>query len=724
MGGKMVDNRWGAAGIPLLPHTLRNHWQSEPLPLWITAEFNLPAGSTFSALGTAVWETSATKSLTDRQRNFLLNLVQTRRTEIQSIPVFTSSIPYWLDVRDLPFSTRTRNCLLIGNLLRDADRISTLTFRDLFEIRSMGVVSVLEFACMVEALLDRSVNAVEPRSSLGEKEILEVVAEPWADQVGPSDPRFSDLLPPLPCATVLEMLDALTASPEIDTAPMVQLATNLPELRRRLAKIEELSLEEQLSTFLQALSRFEGERLRALIDRFGWGGEKPITLEEAGQRLGITRERLRQLQEKVSNRLKALSYPVFMPALDRALQALVEASPLRVEAAARLLQTEGISRREFHPECAIAAALECGRKPPVQLQTIKNKTIVAAAEIPFADAILRCAYRQAHASGASNVSEVVAELIAQKLTVEEPTVRHVLREFSDVEFVEEDWFCHRPSNPERDRLRNTTRKMLSVTAPIDLGVLREGLRREYRYRGNRGVNGWMLLVPPRSILVAYYKAHPEFNVEDGEQVKPIVPLDYRAELALNDSILVDVLRSSPACVMDRASLASECLRRSMNVNTFNIYLSYSPVIIQLATDVWSLRGVRVDPAAIEAVRHANALRIREKRIIDHGWTANGHLWLGARIPAAHDAAAMIVSIPGAIRRYVAGRDFQAKDEDGIVHGSIRVNEEGSSWGFGRFLRQRGADQGDILVTEFDLAKNIAVLRLGDDQMLEELSPES
>lgn len=720
----MVDNRWGAAGIPLLPHTLRNHWQSEPLPLWITAEFNLPAGSTFSALGTAVWETSATKSLTDRQRNFLLNLVQTRRTEIQSIPVFTSSIPYWLDVRDLPFSTRTRNCLLIGNLLRDADRISTLTFRDLFEIRSMGVVSVLEFACMVEALLDRSVNAVEPRSSLGEKEILEVVAEPWADQVGPSDPRFSDLLPPLPCATVLEMLDALTASPEIDTAPMVQLATNLPELRRRLAKIEELSLEEQLSTFLQALSRFEGERLRALIDRFGWGGEKPITLEEAGQRLGITRERLRQLQEKVSNRLKALSYPVFMPALDRALQALVEASPLRVEAAARLLQTEGISRREFHPECAIAAALECGRKPPVQLQTIKNKTIVAAAEIPFADAILRCAYRQAHASGASNVSEVVAELIAQKLTVEEPTVRHVLREFSDVEFVEEDWFCHRPSNPERDRLRNTTRKMLSVTAPIDLGVLREGLRREYRYRGNRGVNGWMLLVPPRSILVAYYKAHPEFNVEDGEQVKPIVPLDYRAELALNDSILVDVLRSSPACVMDRASLASECLRRSMNVNTFNIYLSYSPVIIQLATDVWSLRGVRVDPAAIEAVRHANALRIREKRIIDHGWTANGHLWLGARIPAAHDAAAMIVSIPGAIRRYVAGRDFQAKDEDGIVHGSIRVNEEGSSWGFGRFLRQRGADQGDILVTEFDLAKNIAVLRLGDDQMLEELSPES
>jgi hypothetical protein len=115
--------------------------------------------------------------------------------------------------------------------------------------------------------------------------------------------------------------------------------------------------------------------------------------------------------------------------------------------------------------------------------------------------------------------------------------------------------------------------MLSVASPIELGVIREGLRREYRYRGYRGVKTWSLLVPPRSVLRAYYEAHPEFIVEDGEMVKPVEPLDYRIELALNDAILVDVLRSSPACVLDRASLASECIRRSMNVNTFSLYLT-------------------------------------------------------------------------------------------------------------------------------------------------------
>ena len=177
-----------------------------------------------------------------------------------------------------------------------------------------------------------------------------------------------------------------------------------------------------------------------------------------------------------------------------------------------------------------------------------------------------------------------------------------------------------------------TRKMLSVAAPIELGSLREGVRREYRYRGHRGVKTWALLVPPRSVLRCYYKAHPEFEIDENDLVRPIEPLDYRTELALNDAILVDVLRSSPTCVLDRASLWRECERRAMNVNTFSLYLTYSPVIVHLGTDIWTLRGVRVDPTAVEALRQANALRQKEKRVLDHGWTADGQLWVATRLP--------------------------------------------------------------------------------------------
>ncbi len=725
MNGKSVDNRWGQAGVPLLPRSLREAWKGEPLPEWVAAELRLPIGSNLNALDRPIWAASGSSTVTDRQRNFLLNLVSSRRSEIQQFRVFTQPLPYWFDLKVIPLSNRTRNCLVTGNLFGETERLSGLTFGDLFKIPAMGVVSIIEFACVIEAALENSTGGpADARAALKDSEVLDIVAEPWVDQVGPADPRFSDLLPSLPQATVLEILEALTSGPDTDASALAQVANGIPELRKRMSKVAEMPLEDQLGEFLRMLSGFEGERLRMLIDRFGWNGKAPITLEEAGNRLGITRERVRQLQEKVSNRLRAISFPVYMPGLDLALSALVSAGPIRADAAAALLKERGISRGDFRPECVIAAATTCARKPPIQVQTLKGKTLVAATALPFADATLRLAYRQAHASGASNIGELVAEMAANGMTIDDVAVRRTLSDFSEVQFLDGDWFCHRPANPERDRLRNTTRKMLSVASPIELGVIREGIRREYRYRGHRGVNGWSLIVPPRAVLQAYYEAHPEFSVDNGDMVKSVQPLDYRTELALNDVILVDTLRSSPACVLDRSSFAAECARRSMNLNTFSIYLSYSVIIVRLGMDVWSLRGVRVDPAAVEAVREASALRPREKRVLDHGWTQDGHLWLAARIPAAHDAANMVVGVPAAVRPYLSRRDFSATDEDNVAYGSIRINDEGSSWGFGKFLRQRGADEGDILIMEFDLTRNLAKLRLGDDELLEEMSPEA
>jgi RNA polymerase primary sigma factor len=40
--------------------------------------------------------------------------------------------------------------------------------------------------------------------------------------------------------------------------------------------------------------------------RFGLTGEGPLTLEETGQLLGITRERVRQIQEKAIIKLRGL----------------------------------------------------------------------------------------------------------------------------------------------------------------------------------------------------------------------------------------------------------------------------------------------------------------------------------------------------------------------------------------------------------------------------------
>jgi hypothetical protein len=158
----------------------------------------------------------------------------------------------------------------------------------------------------------------------------------------------------------------------------------------------------------------------------------------------------------------------------------------------------------------------------------------------------------------------------------------------------------------------------------------------------------------------------------------------------------------------------------MNPNTFSQYLSASPVISHVGTDMWSLRGIKLDPTAVEALREANAERPNERRIIDHGWTEAGNLWLAARLPDS--SSPLVLGIPSAIRRFVKGREFQAMDEFGSAVGTVRVNDEGTSYGYGPFLTRRGADAGDILLISFRISEGLSTLRLIDDEELDAISP--
>src|SRR5439155_6746259 len=138
----------------------------------------------------------------------------------------------------------------------------------------------------------------------------------------------------------------------------------------------------------------------------------------------------------------------------------------------------------------------------------------------------------------------------------------------------------------------------------------------YRWRNSTRMknNKWELIVPPRNVLEAFYQAHPEFQVDHTGRVISFELLDYRTELGQTEQVIVNVLRSSPACVLDRASLIKACQQRGINENTLSIFMTYSPVLEHLGIDLWTLRGVKVDPAAVEALRIANAEKPREKRL--------------------------------------------------------------------------------------------------------------
>lgn len=157
--------------------------------------------------------------------------------------------------------------------------------------------------------------------------------------------------------------------------------------------------------------------------------------------------------------------------------------------------------------------------------------------------------------------------------------------------------------------------------------------------------------------------------------------------------------------------------RGVNPSTFSVFTTFSPILDHPAMNVWCVRGHDVDPAAVEALRDIVATRTRTRRTIGYGWEEDGTLSVTTVVSNINSP---VIGIPGAVTRYVSGRRFAAVTQDGSQVGTVVVDDDtGSSWGYGPFLRRRGAEVGDVLTIRFDLAAERVTLVLADEIDLEE-----
>ena len=712
---------WGRTEAPLLPTSLRRLWYTEELPTWVRQELSLPESATMSALdASAVPPTGAS----DRIRNFLSFVVGTRIEAIRPIIVVDRPWPAQLSAQQVPWKLRTRNCL---SKTRVADKLADLpklSFGDLFEVRGMGARSVLDFACTLEAALDTvdklsGVAFPDDDKAIAISRVLNaVLEEPWADWVSERDPRFADLLP-AGSGTVTERIDSLTSNPTASGADLEALAMAVDRIRARIGQLASDPLEKQLSDYVSMVFRLQDRRLPAMIARLHLGGDSASkTLEEAGTIAGVTRERMRQIEARGKKRHPP--HPIVMPGLDDALEAVLGASPIDVSAAGDLVLAAGLTRKPFHPASLIAAAELCGRTPPIEIQRVYDRMLVVrtSADRDAIARVIRLARRQAGQAGASSIAQVVEAVNRDGLDVSESRAADVIRVYAGAEFLNNDWFCF-PLSPG-DVVRNLSRKMLSVTTPLAVSSLREGIRRHFRFRHSSGTGNPLPAVPPREVLAGYYRAHPDFAIDAAFCVRSVIPLDYRAELVGVEMVMATVLKASPARMLDRATLAEQCTERGVNIHSLWTLASYSPIMENLGGGLWTLRGTVVDPAAVEAFRRQNALRPRERRVVDHGWLPTGELWVAIRIPEYWQV--FMFPVPADISRFVAEREFNATDTGNSFGRIIRVHDNRVN-GIHPFLKQAGADVGDILLLRFDLSAGSAIVSIIDDETLEEMNPE-
>ncbi|MDR1655183.1 MAG: sigma-70 family RNA polymerase sigma factor [Treponema sp.] len=124
----------------------------------------------------------------------------------------------------------------------------------------------------------------------------------------PSDEELSEYLG-LPLAKVKEIVKLSQETTSLDTIVDDGNLTRLADLIKDESMEEpfemvfSMTLQETMEGILSHLSERE---MKIIQLRFGLAGEGPLTLEETGKLLGITRERVRQIQEKATFKLRTL----------------------------------------------------------------------------------------------------------------------------------------------------------------------------------------------------------------------------------------------------------------------------------------------------------------------------------------------------------------------------------------------------------------------------------
>ncbi|MDR2094090.1 MAG: sigma-70 family RNA polymerase sigma factor, partial [Treponema sp.] len=124
----------------------------------------------------------------------------------------------------------------------------------------------------------------------------------------PSDEELSEYLG-MPVSKVKEIVKLSQETTSLDTIVDDGNLTRLADLikddtiEEPFEMVFSMTLQETMGDILSHLSERE---MKIIQLRFGLTGEVPLTLEETGKLLGITRERVRQIQEKATFKLRGL----------------------------------------------------------------------------------------------------------------------------------------------------------------------------------------------------------------------------------------------------------------------------------------------------------------------------------------------------------------------------------------------------------------------------------
>lgn len=699
-------------GAPLLPGVLADALGDEPVSTRVRRTCGLHADARLGMLDASIWH----RHPMDYVSLLASEVVQTTRrrwSAVTSLVAPVSAASSTVHELAEQVSPRARNLLLRAPDLSGARTVRSLTVGQLAAVENLGAQLLLEILVTAENLTEGDSRAYaeglqarsdepaqhgKPSRAVG-RLATQVGRARWSSIVCAGDPRFGDLVRRVdPMATTAGEAALLAAERPVTPGEARRLAHALRELADQVAHSRRLALRDELSAVVEAIIPAASAQ-RMVISRLGLGDEAAMTLQQAGDRAGVTRERVRQVEKRFRDSVAA--NPPWTPVLDKTIRSLREQAPGRLSDSWAELRDRGVVDDLLYPKTLVAAARAFGKHTGIVIDP--DHDLVLADDVdPELESMIRTRARSLITHwGATTVDEIRAVLENEGHQVPDPLARLLLQRLDGFSWLDEmsGWFWLRTSG--RSRLLNQIEKIMSIAGSITISELRDGVGRHHRMKGFR---------PPREVLAVLCEQTGLYR-RDGDTIigGPDLP-DWKDILGTNEATIADVLfRHGP--IMRRDELEQRAVDEGqLNRSSFYVYLGYSPILERYAPSVYGLRGAQVSAAQVDSLIPPRA---RTQVLQDHGWTDNGDIWIAYRVSAAGERSG-VVTTPGALKGVVHG-DYQLFAEDARTVGTLVV--EDSMWGLSPFFRRFGVEQGDYLVIQISLRERRATIHAGAADLL-------
>lgn len=712
-----VDRGWPRRGHALLPKPMLQAWSQLPVDLSGLGEGADKKAVSVGELGPEIWSRLPEETIRSRIAPYVLAELVTPALLSRRDPVFWESLFPGArfsakSLAALPLSSRAHNILM--NRLGDwysPSNLAKISIGEFISAKGVGARVFLELATAIEAVGESSGEGVsagatspaaEAESSGGPlaesrtrarqrlSALLErLQRENWGDR----DPRFISL----GRFGLRSFLHELTTT--IEWATTLEETSSggqrIDEVHAFLDELEQEPLEEALARLVAGVVR--REHFRPLLRRLGWDGAGGCTLEEAASELGLTRERVRQIEVKLLRKLTGVRR---FSQLDAALSVLRQVASDPLLDPANELERNGTVASRFLPYGVLKAAFAFGRA--VELDAKMGSSALKVSASPSERAVHR-ALASLRTSGNVGTIQTVLSRLADEEGVQIPEDRAIALLGLSERIVWLDqgrtWLWHRASHGG-SRYLNYARKILAVSPVISLEALRDGVFRHYRTRTHP---------LPRLVFEELLRVGG-LEVRDGKVLSE--PGDPAHKLEGSDALLASLLAGLGG-VAHLSELLKPWQAAGYTTVTLTMGLGNAPFIERLAPGIYGLRGQRVDPARVAALRKAPRERAAVK---DWGWTQDGVLWLAQSTTVAL-LTSKVIHFPVAIRRVLTPTRFALWGVDGERFGTLVVGEDGLAWGLGQYFRHHAPEEGEVLLIVFSPASATAVVQVGGKDLL-------